>query len=188
MSSVYYDERDHPKSTSMNAEHVFIDEDCLVVPDGFVFPKICLVTGSAVDSTPRQYKFKRTVDPLSEEAIFSKIAVPNALKVVAAVTAKEKKPTVSFCLSREIVRRRNGLVCAFAVLFISAFVLPVVMLALTDDLTWFILFPPLLIGGLWASWKSGRFVWAKKVTPSFVWLAGIHPAVRDEIYQAGLNI
>lgn len=183
MSSLHYNNEGRVPSSPVNSVGVFVEGDALVVPGDFVFPRICLATGAPADAEPEKFRFKHTNanDELSVGILVG------GLWWLLFKSATTKSTMLQICLNQPTrARRRNLLIAALATVPV-AIVLSVALIALTHNPYWFFLFlASIPIAWLFA-WRRERIFGAKKVTPSFVWLSGVAPSVRDGIYQSGLR-
>jgi len=182
MSSLYYDSADRPKSTPVNSEGVFLEGDCIVVPDGFVFPQVCVVTGEAVLDRPREYQFART------KYVDAADMSPGSMAVLLGGENRSHfgpKSKVSLCLNERLISRRRNLGIIAIVFAVLAVPLPLVIADRMDHGGWLILMPVFLIAAAVCKWRRDSMIKTRKVTPSFIWLAGVHPTVREQVYRSG---
>jgi len=183
VSSLHYNSEDRVPSTPVNSHGVFIEGDALVVPSDFVFPKICLATGAPADAEPEPFKFRHT--NAGEEWSFAVLF--GGLGGLIVREAATKTTVLHLCLNRATrLRRRQFLIAALASAPVGM-ALAVGLIALTKNPYWFFLFLVSILVAVVFVFLRNRVFGAKKVTPSFVWLAGVAPSVRDHIYQTGLR-
>ena len=182
MSSLHYDAKVRPKSTPINAEQVYLEGNCIVVPDGYVFPQVCLVTGQEVATPPVEFRFART------KYVSEADMTPGNLQAIFAGYERSHfgpKSKVSFCLSGKMATRRRNLTFGSIVSLAAALPLPIAVSLTTENAWWLVLiFVLIAIAGL-CLWLRDRMLRTAKVTPSFIWLAGVNQSVRETIYEAG---
>lgn len=184
MSSLHYSTEDRPKSTPINSEQVYLEGECIVVPDGYVFPQICLVTGDSVSTPPVKYRFPRT------KYVSEVDMAPGSLDALFAGKQRSHfgpKSAVSFCLNDRLTKRRRSLAIWAVGSILLAFVLPIALLALTQNSWSLLLFFVLMAVAGFCVWKRDNVIFTTKVTPSLLWLKGVNPVVREEIYRSGVK-
>ena len=169
--SVRYDSEEALPSTPTNKAGVRIEGDCLVVPRDYVFPKICIATGRAMDFEPKETWF-------------------HAVQVMAGMylpSMRGQKSRVYLCLEPKL-RFRDTLIkiglfilfgvaiagCAYA---LSSFHGPPIVFFAWVAVAGYLCFAGYKLFGLG--------IYSPRVEKSYLWIRGIPMDVMKAIHESG---
>jgi hypothetical protein len=159
--------------TPANSQGVSLLGDDLIVPQDFVFPKICLVTGAAADSEPVKYGLTQdpNVIPLGPLALFAWIIV-----------AFETESVIHLYLNRTVRSRRlNFRIAAIAAVPLS-FGLAALLAPRLGPVAWVVgIGMSVISAGVFTLLRS-QILSVQKLPDYRLRLSGVRESVRMEIY------
>jgi hypothetical protein len=164
------------KTGPANRAGAFFDGNILVVRNGYVFPPICVVTGSHVDGSPIKQKLRQP----------AKVEPSLSLPLVSAdLLSPKNKGYINFYLDPKLQTKRRTWLIINWVIFILSFALCLSLPDLINNGWGFISGPILWVVTIviyfWKVW----LLYASKVTTSYVWIRGLKPEIAQAIYAAG---
>lgn len=154
-------------SLAPSKDEILYDGETLMIPKKFTFPPVCLKTGAVTDLTPPQRRKLAWYPPLLAILLIVNILI---FAIVAAIVSK--KGEIHYQLSRTIAaKRRNALVRNWVLVGAG---IGCGALALTNPNPALILTAVVLIlSGLILSLVASRFLWAKRIDKTHIWLGGV---------------
>jgi hypothetical protein len=159
-----------PKSRDLlapSAGQIMYDGQALMIPKQFTFPPICIKTGVATDLTPQRRRKLSWYPPM-----LAILIVLNVLIFLLVAAFVSKRGEIHFQLSREVARKRRNVLLRNWAVFALSIVTGIVGLSQGSPAV-IIAAAGLLIIAIILSSTASRFLWAKRIDKTHIWLCGV---------------
>jgi hypothetical protein len=154
-----------------NADQITYDGKTLMIPKHYTFPPVCLKTGAIDDLTPQRRRKLSWYPPLLIILLFINILI---FAIIAACFSK--KGEIYFQLSREVARKRRNTILRNWGLFAFSLALGIIAVGSESGGLGLAAIAMLLIT-IGFSIAASRFLSAKRVDKTHIWLCGVSDSV-----------
>jgi hypothetical protein len=158
-----------------STEALSYDGKCLIVPKDYILPAMCIKTGETLGLTPQRRRKFAWYPPMVNLLILVNILV---LILVASIVSK--KGVIHYQLSRAVARKRRNVLLRNWAIFLASLVFFALGTANNEGsllAAGGVALVVAMILGLVAS----RFLWAKKIDATHIYLCGVPEKVALEL-------
>ena len=156
-------------------DEIRMEKKALVVPKGYVFPAVCVKTGTTDELMPRELRKFKWCNPA-----LGVLIIVNVLIYLLIASLCSKRGEIQFQISRAIARKRRNTILwnwGLFLLSIGCFILG----GARNEPAFFAAGAVAILTCLIIGHNASRFLWTEKVDKTHIWIRGIPERVAEAL-------